>query len=130
MDYLKLTTVFIKCSTMHPAIEIHKNHMLCISRICTIVHLHNDYKFLIPIPDNFKAKPCIRTDDVHLLPYIGYSNAIVFNRHSWCMSYHFQAWAASKGILLEPSTTYHQQTDGQTAIVNKAVVTIVRACEL
>ena len=46
------------------------------------------------------------------------------------MSDHFQAWAASKGILLEPSTAYHQQTDGQTEIVKKEVVTIVRACEL
>ena len=46
------------------------------------------------------------------------------------MSHHFQAWAASKRILLEPSTPYHQQTDGQTENVNKEVVPIVRACEL
>ena len=46
------------------------------------------------------------------------------------MSDHFQAWAASKGILLKPSTAYQQQTDGQTEIVNKEVVTIVRACQL
>ena len=46
------------------------------------------------------------------------------------ISDHFQAWAASKGILLEPSTACHQQTDGQTEIVNKEVVTIVHAYEL
>ena len=46
------------------------------------------------------------------------------------MSDHFQGWAALKGILLEPSTAFHQQTDGTTEIVNKEVVTIVRACEL
>ena len=45
------------------------------------------------------------------------------------MSDHFQAWAASKGILLEPATTYHQQTDGQTEIVNEEVVNMVHACE-
>ena len=46
------------------------------------------------------------------------------------MSDHIQAWAASKGIVLEPSTAYHQQTDGQTEIVNKEVLTVVLACEL
>ena len=45
------------------------------------------------------------------------------------MSDHFQAWAASKGIRLEPSTAYYQPTDGQTEIVNTEVVTIVYACE-
>ena len=130
MDFLKLTPVFIKCSTMYPNIEIDNDPMLCISRIWTIVDRHSGYKFLIPIPDNFKAEQCTRTYEVHLLLYIGYPNTIVFDRDSVFMSDHFQAWAASKGILLERTTAYHQQTDGQTEIVTKEVVTIVRACEL
>ena len=113
---------------MYPNIGIDDDHMLCISRIWTIVDRHSGYKFVITIPDNFKAEQCTRTYEVHLLPYIGYANTIVFDRDSLFMSDHFQAWAASKGILLEPSTAYHQQTDGQTEIVNKVVVTIVRAC--
>ena len=130
MDFLKLTPVFIKCSTMYPNIEIDNDHMLCISRIYTLVNRHSGYKFLIPIPDNFEAEQCTRTYEVHLLPYIGYTNTIGLDRDSWFMSDHFQAWAALKGILLEPPTAYHQQTDGQTEIVNKEVVTIVRTCEL
>ena len=74
--------------------------MLCISRIWTIVDRHSGYKFLIPIPDNCKAEPCTRTYEVHLLPYVGYPNIIVFNRDSLFMSDHIQAWAASKGILV------------------------------
>ena len=46
------------------------------------------------------------------------------------MSDHFQGWAASNRILLEPSTLYHQQTDGQSEIVNQEVVTIVPAYEI
>ena len=130
MDFLKLTPVFIKGSTMYPNIEIDEEHMLCISRIWTIVDRHSGYKFLIPILDNFKAEQCTRTYEVHLLPFIVYPKTIVFDRASLFMSDHFQAWAASKGILLEPSTAYHQQTDGRTEIVNNEVVTIVRACEL
>ena len=114
---------------MYPNIEIDNHHMLCISRIWTIVDRHSGYKLLIPIPDNFKAQQSTRTYEVHLLPYIGYPNTIVCDRDSLFISDHVQASAASKGILSEPSTAYHQQTDGQTAIVNKEVVTIVRACE-
>ena len=104
--------------------------MLCISRICTIVDRHSRYKFLIPIPDNFKADQSTRTYEVHLLPHIGYSNTIVYDRDRLFMLDHFHAWAASKGILLEPLTAYYQQTDGQTNIFNKEVVSIVRGCEL
>ena len=129
MDVLKLTAVFIMCSTMYPNMEIDNDYMLCISRIWTIVDRHSEYKCLIPIPDNCKAEKCTRTYEVQLLPYIGYANSIVFDRDSLFMTDYFQAWAASQGILLAPSTAYHQQPDGQTKIVNKEVVTIVRACE-
>ena len=130
MDFLKSTPVMIKCSTMYPNIEIDNDHVLCISRIWTIVDRHSRYKFRIPIPVNFKPQQCTRTYEVHLLSHIGHPNTIVFDTDSLLMSDHLQAWAASKGILLEPSTAYHQQTDGQTEIVNKEVVTIVRACKL
>ena len=104
--------------------------MLFISRISTIVDRHTGYKLRIPIPDDSRAKQYTRTYEVHLLPYIGHPNIVVFDRDSLFRSYHFQAWAASKGILLEASPAYYQQTDGQTEIVNMEVVTIVRACEL
>ena len=91
MDFLQLTPVFMKCSTMYPNIEIDNDHMLCISCMCTIVDRHSGYTFLIPIPDNFKAKQCTRTYEVHLLPYIGYPNIIVFDADSLFMSDHFEA---------------------------------------
>ena len=47
--FLKLTPPFIKCSSIYPNIEIDNDHMLCISRIWTLVHRHGGYKFLIPI---------------------------------------------------------------------------------
>ena len=130
MGFLKLTPVFINCSPMCPNIEIDDDHMQCISCICTIVDRHSGYKVLIPIPDNFNVAQCTRPYEVHLLPYIEYQNTIIFDRVSMFRSHHFQAWAASKGILLSVSTAYPQQTDVQTEIVNKEVITIVCACEL
>ena len=65
MDFPQLTPVFIKCSTMYPNIEVDKAHMLCISRVWTIVDRHSGFKFPIRIPDNFKAEQCTGTYEVH-----------------------------------------------------------------
>ena len=46
------------------------------------------------------------------------------------ISDHFQECAPSKGILSQLSTAYYQETDAETEIVNKEVITIVRACAL
>ena len=91
---------------MYPNMEIDNDHILCISRTWTIDDRHGGYIFLIPIRDNFKAEQCTRTYEAHSLPYVGYTNTIVFDRDSLFMSDHFQEWAASKGIRLQPSTAY------------------------
>jgi len=46
------------------------------------------------------------------------------------MSDHFKHWAARKGIKLEPTTTYHHQTDGQSEITNKAILQTAWACKV
>jgi len=46
------------------------------------------------------------------------------------MSYHFQDWAARKGIKLEPSTAYHSETDGPSKIANKTILQAARACKV
>ena len=115
---------------MYPVMEIDNDHVLYISRMWAIVNRHGGYKFLIAIPDNGKAGQCTCTYEVHLLPYIGYPNIIIFDRYSWFMSDHFQAWAASNSIPLQLSTEYYQQTDRPTEILNKEVLAIVTACEL
>ena len=76
------------------------DHILCISRIWSIVDRRSGYKFLMSIPDNYEAEQCTRTYEVHLLPNVAYHNSIVFDRDRLLISDHFQAWAASEGILL------------------------------
>ena len=115
---------------MYANSEIENDHMLCMSRIWTILDRHSGYKLLIPIADDCRAEQCTRTYEVHLVPYIGYAKIILFNTHSLCMSHSVQAWAASEGILLFPLTAYQHQTDGQTEIVNKEVRSIDRTWEL
>ena len=98
------------------------------------MHFHCFLRFGIPLaatsPIQTQAVLVLTLASPLTLPYIGYTNIIPFDRDSLFTSDHFHGWAASKGIPLEPSTAYHQQTDGRIEIVNTQVVTIVRACEL
>ena len=87
------------------------------------------YNFLIPIPGKFTSEQCTATFDTHIVPTMRYSYYIVFDQDTVFMSLHFQSWPASKGIKLEPSTTYHSQTDSQSEIVNKEIIQVARACK-
>ena len=94
-----------------------------------IVDRQSRFKFLIPVPNNFSAEQCTATFDTHVVSTMGYHYCIVFDRDMLFMSSHFQYCAASKGIKLEHSTTYHPQMDGQSEIVNKEIIQVVRACK-
>ena len=52
MDLVKLLAVFAKCSVLHPNIPVAEDHIICISRLWTIVDSQSGIKFLIPVPDN------------------------------------------------------------------------------
>ena len=104
MDFLKLSLVFPKCCVMYPNIHAGEDHIVCISRLWTIVHRQSGFKFLIPAANKFTTEQCTATFDTHVVPTMGYSYAMVFDRDTLFMSSHFQSWAGSKGIKLEPST--------------------------
>ena len=128
IDFLKLSLVFTKCSVLYTNIPLGEDHIVSISRLCTIVNRQSGFKFLILLPDNFTAEQCTATFDTHVAPTTEYSYCIVFDQDTLFMSSHFQSWAASKGIKLEPSTTYHPQTDGQSETVNNEIIQVARAC--
>ena len=102
--------------------------MVCISRHWMIVNRKSGYQFLIPVIDNFNAEQYTATFDTHVVLTMRYLYCIVFDRETLFMSSHFQSWAASNGIKLEPSTAYHSQTDGQSEIVNKEIMQVARSC--
>jgi len=118
MDFLKMSPVFTYCSTLYPNIPLEDDHMICFSRLWTIVCRQSGYMFLIPVSDNLTAEKCSDTFDMHVASVIGYPYYIVFDRDTLFMSDHFKDWAARKGIKLELSTAYHPQTDGQSEIAN------------
>jgi len=84
--------------------------------------------FLIPVSDNFIAEQCTATFDSFIAPTIGYPLCLVFDHNTIFTSFHFMNLTARKGIKLEPCTSYHQQADGQTEIVNKEILQVAQAC--
>ena len=104
LDFLKLLRVFTSCSVLYSNNSVGEDHIVCILRLRTIVDRQSRFKFLIPVPDTFSAKQYTTTFDTHVVPTMGYPCCIVFDRDNLFMSSHFQSWAASKGIKLEPFT--------------------------
>jgi len=122
MDFLKMSPVFKNCSTLYLNIPLEDDHMICFSRLWTIVCRRSGFMFLISVSDNLTAEKCTDTLDTYVTSIIGYPYYIVFERDTLFMSDHFKDWAARKGIKLEPSTAYHPQTDGQSEFTNKAIL--------
>jgi len=126
MDFLKMSPVLTYFSTLYANIPLEDDHMICFSRLWTIVCRQSGFMFLIPASDNLTAEKCTDTFDTHVASVIGYPYYIVFDRDTLFMSDHFKDWAVRKGIKLEPSTAYHPQTDGQSEIANKVILQVTR----
>ena len=107
MGFLNLSQVFTTSSGLYPTIAIGEDHILSISRLRTIVDRESGLKFWIRVPNNFTNEQCRATFDTDVVPTIGYSYCIVCDRDTLFMSSHFQSWATSKGIQLQPSTAYN-----------------------
>jgi len=79
MDFLKMSLVFTYCSTLYPIIPLVDNHMICFSRLWTIVFRQSGFMFLIPVSDNLTTEKCTDTFDIHVASVIGYPYYIVFD---------------------------------------------------
>jgi len=90
MDFLKMSHVFTYCSTLYLYIPLEDDHMICFSRLCTIVCRQSGLMFLIPVSDNLTAEKCTDTFDKHVASVIGYPYYIVFDRDTLFVSDHFK----------------------------------------
>jgi len=90
MDFLKMSPVFTYCSTLYPNIPLEDDHMICFSRLWTIVCKQSGFMFLIPVSDNLTAEKCTDTFDTYIASVIGYLYYIGFDRDTIFMSDHFK----------------------------------------
>jgi len=72
MDFLKMSPVFTYCSTLYPNIPLEDDHIICFSRLWTIVCRQSGFMFLIPVSDNLTAEKGTDTFDTHVASLIGY----------------------------------------------------------
>ena len=79
MYFLKFSLVFTQCSILHPNIFVGEDHIVCISRLWTIVDRQSGFKFLIPVPDNFSGEQWTVTLDTYVVTIMEYAYCIVFD---------------------------------------------------
>ena len=128
MDFLYVTPVFLDAKKVFPNISFTdgENHVVKFSKLLVIVCRHSKYKFHIPISDDINVQQVCDIMDQLMFPTIGYPISITLNRDPLFTSYVFTDWARKKGTRLDISTTYHQQADGQTEIVNKELRQVLK----
>ena len=85
-----MSPVFTYCSTLYPNIPLEDNHMICFSRLCTIVCGLLGFMFFIPVFGILTAEKCTDTFDMHIASIIGYPYYNVFDRDNLFMSDHFK----------------------------------------
>jgi len=90
MDFLKMPPVFTYCSTLYPNILLEDDHIICFSKLWTIVCRQSGFMFLIPVSDNLTAEKGTDTFDIYIASNIGYPYCIVFDRATLFMSDHFK----------------------------------------
>jgi len=90
MDFLKMCPVFTYCSTLYLNIPLEDDHMICFSRLWTIVCRQSEYMFLIPVSDNLMGEKYSDTFSTYNAFVIGYLYYIVFDQDTLFMSHHFK----------------------------------------
>jgi len=78
MDFFNMSPVFTYCSTLYPNILLEDDHIICFSRLWTIVCRQSIFMFLIPVSENLIAEKCTDTFDTHFASVIGHPYYIVF----------------------------------------------------
>jgi len=88
------------------------------------------YTLVLPLPDGYTADTLVSLFMSHVYPHFGYPLDIVTDND---MLFHSAVWSGFcklNSISQSFSTPYHPESDGQSEIANKAILTILRAKQL
>jgi len=79
IDFLKMSPVFTYCSTVYPNIPLQDDHLICFSRLWTIVCRQSGFMSLNSVSDNLTPEKCTDAFDTYVASVIGYFYYIVFD---------------------------------------------------
>jgi len=118
MDFLALPA-FIDHAT-----KVHNSH------VSTIVCRLTGYTRVLPLPDGYTADTLASLCMSHIYPHFGYPLDIVTYNDPLFHSAVWSGFCKLNSISQSFSTPYHPESDGQSEIANKAILTILRAKQL
>jgi len=118
LDFLALPAI------INHTTKVHYSYM------CTIVCRLTMYTLVLPLPDGYTTDTLVSLFMSHVYPHFGYLLHIVTDND---MLFHSVVWSGfcKLNSISQPfSTSYHPVSDGQSEIVKKAILTILRAKQL
>jgi len=118
MDFLALPAIIDHDTKVH------------YSHVWTIVCRLTKYTLVLPLPDGYTTETLVSLFMSHVYPHFGYPLDIVTDNDTLFHSMVWSGFCRLNSISQSFSTPYHPESDGQSEIAIKAILTILRTKQL
>jgi len=112
-----------------PAIIDHATKVYY-SHVWTIVCRLTKYTLVLPLPDSYSTDTLVSLFMSYVYPYFRYPLDIVTVNNRFFHSVVYSGFCKLNSISQSFSSSYHSESDNQSKIANKAILTILKAKQL
>jgi len=105
----------------------NKTMQVSYDHVWVIVYRFSKYTIILPLPLNFTAEHLINVYNNSVYPFFGLPQDIVTDRDVVFTSLAWRKFCTVNNISLSMSFAYHPETDGQSEIANKSIITILHS---
>jgi len=97
------------------------------NHVWVIVDRFSKYTIILSLPLNYTAEHLINVYNNSVYPFFGLPQDIITDRDVLFTSVAWQRFCTVHSISQSMSSAYHPETDGQSEIVNKSIITILHS---
>jgi len=105
----------------------NKTMQVSYDHVWVIVDRFSKYTIILPLPLNYTAEHLINVYNNSVYPFFGLPQDIVTDRDVLFTSLAWKRFCTVNSISQSMSSAYHPETDEQSEIANKSIITILRS---
>jgi len=105
----------------------HKTTQVSYDHVWVIMDRFSKYTIILPLPLNYTAEHLINIYYNSLYAFFGLLQDIVTDRDVLFTLLAWKKFCIGNNISQSMSSAYHAETDGQSEIANKSIITILRS---